>query len=59
MTDLKKPAAAKPETAPEDTLKPEAPKAPEAPTAKEYGGREGPEPTRYGDWENKGIISDF
>lgn len=26
---------------------------------KEYGGRDGPEPTRYGDWENKGIISDF
>lgn len=26
---------------------------------KEYGGREGPEPTRYGDWEKKGIISDF
>ena len=27
--------------------------------AKEIGGREGPEPTRYGDWENNGIISDF
>lgn len=27
---------------------------------KERGGRkEGPEPTRYGDWENKGILSDF
>ena len=26
---------------------------------KEFGGRDGPEPTRYGDWENKGIISDF
>ncbi len=26
---------------------------------KEYGGRDGPEPTRYGDWEKKGIISDF
>jgi hypothetical protein len=21
--------------------------------------RDGPEPTRYGDWENKGIASDF
>ncbi len=29
------------------------------PIAKEYGGRDGPEPTRYGDWEKKGIISDF
>ena len=27
--------------------------------AKESGGPKGPEPTRYGDWENKGIASDF
>jgi hypothetical protein len=26
---------------------------------KELGGQAGPEPTRYGDWEKKGIISDF
>ena len=26
---------------------------------KESGGREGPDPTRHGDWENKGIASDF
>ncbi|MCK0070268.1 DUF1674 domain-containing protein [Kordiimonas laminariae] len=26
---------------------------------KEIGGREGLEPTRYGDWEHGGIISDF
>jgi hypothetical protein len=26
---------------------------------KEIGGGSGPEPTRYGDWEKKGIISDF
>jgi hypothetical protein len=25
----------------------------------ERGGRKGPEPTRYGDWEKKGLISDF
>jgi hypothetical protein len=25
----------------------------------EIDGRDGPEPTRYGDWEKKGIISDF
>ena len=29
------------------------------PRPKEYHGRKGPEPTRYGDWENKGIASDF
>lgn len=27
--------------------------------AKELGGCQGPEPTRYGDWEKKGLISDF
>ena len=26
---------------------------------KELGGRDGPEPIRYGDWEKKGIASDF
>ncbi|WP_282604855.1 DUF1674 domain-containing protein [Pelagibius sp. Alg239-R121] len=26
---------------------------------KEIGGPEGPEPTRYGDWERNGICSDF
>ena len=26
---------------------------------KELGGRDGPDPTRYGDWEKKGIASDF
>lgn len=25
----------------------------------EIGGRDGPEPTRFGDWEKDGIISDF
>ena len=26
---------------------------------KEINGRKGPEPTRFGDWESKGIASDF
>ncbi len=31
-----------------------------APTRpKEFGGRKGPEPTRFGDWEKDGITSDF
>ncbi len=38
-----------------DDLKPE-PK-PELP--KEVGGPKGPEPTRYGDWEQKGRCTDF
>jgi hypothetical protein len=29
------------------------------PMEKEIQGPKGPEPTRYGDWENKGIASDF
>ncbi len=32
---------------------------PSSETAKEVGGRKGPEPTRYGDWEKNGIASDF
>ena len=26
---------------------------------KEHGGRDGPDPVRYGDWERKGIAVDF
>jgi hypothetical protein len=29
------------------------------PAAPEFQGPKGPEPTRYGDWENKGLASDF
>lgn len=29
------------------------------PRPAELGGPEGPEPTRYGDWEKGGIVSDF
>jgi hypothetical protein len=31
----------------------------ESPTAIEVGGTDGPEPTRYGDWEHKGRCYDF
>jgi hypothetical protein len=34
-------------------------KEPQKEQAKEIGGRKDPDPTRYGDWENKGIASDF
>lgn len=34
-----------------------AEKSKEQPT--ELGGRDGPEPVRYGDWENKGLAVDF
>ena len=39
---------------------PPAPEAPPlAPAPKEFGGPKGPEPTRYGDWEQKGRCTDF
>ena len=33
--------------------------AQDRPLPTELGGRDGPEPTRYGDWEKDGVISDF
>ena len=37
---------------------PGSPAVPSAP-APEHGGRDGPEPTRYGDWEKNGRCIDF
>jgi hypothetical protein len=55
VSEDKKPAATE--------KKPPAPaKAPveRPPTRpKEFGGPKGPEPTRYGDWEVNGRVSDF
>lgn len=34
-------------------------KAQVAELPKELGGRDGPEPVRFGDWEKKGIAVDF
>ncbi len=42
-----------------DAGTPAAASHPKAPPPQEIGGREGPEPTRYGDWEVNGICSDF
>lgn len=45
---------------PEAKTKPEtAPKAALAEKPREYGGPKGLEPTRYGDWEQKGRCTDF
>jgi hypothetical protein len=55
MTDDKKPVA-------EAEKKPEAPKPapPEKPKkVEEIGGPPGPEPTRYGDWQFNGKVTDF
>ena len=32
---------------------------PEVKLPREVNGRQGPEPTRFGDWESKGLTSDF
>ena len=37
----------------------EAAEARVAAMPKELGGRDGPEPVRFGDWEKKGIAIDF
>ncbi|HVI60057.1 MAG TPA: DUF1674 domain-containing protein [Luteimonas sp.] len=47
-----------------ETLPPPAPgpaeqSVPETKPAPEVGGREGPDPTRYGDWEKNGRCIDF
>lgn len=35
------------------------PEGKEKPATEETGGPKGPEPTRYGDWEVNGRVSDF
>jgi hypothetical protein len=39
--------------------KPEADETPAKAPPKEIGGPPGPEPTRYGDWQYKGRVTDF
>ena len=48
----------KPDPAPAAEATPE-PKPAAPPKPKEIGGPTGPEPTRFGDWERKGRVSDF
>ncbi|MBW3550261.1 MAG: DUF1674 domain-containing protein [Proteobacteria bacterium] len=54
---------ADPSPRPEDVAETPQVPAPEPPSdeasEQEFGGREGPEPTRYGDWEKNGRCIDF
>jgi hypothetical protein len=69
MTDDPSPPATPPERKPltpaaqralaEAEARRRAAEANAQPAAKEFQGPKGREPTRYGDWENKGIASDF
>ena len=43
----------------EDKKKQDLEQEPEPEPPKEIGGREGPDPTRYGDWEKAGRCIDF
>jgi hypothetical protein len=56
VTPLTMPATAAAARPGQDTDRPAI--TPATPTG-EIGGPEGPEPTRYGDWERKGICVDF
>jgi hypothetical protein len=56
MSDTPKPEAPVPQADAEKTP-PEKTHAEKQP--KEVGGREGPDPVRYGDWEKGGIAVDF
>ena len=47
---------------PDDAAREDAPSLPREAMPElppEFGGREGPEPTRYGDWEKNGRCVDF
>jgi len=44
---------------PEAKPEPQDPKPAKSALPKEIGGPKGPEPTRYGDWERNGRVSDF
>ena len=70
MTDEKTELPAEPEPQEPEGPKPEDPKpggpkrggpkpVVRPPLAKEIGGAPGPEPTRYGDWQHKGRVTDF
>jgi len=69
MTDIAAPEMRLAVSIPVKKLSPEAQRAlaeaearrkvPATAAAKEINGPKGPEPTRYGDWESKGIASDF
>ena len=62
--EMPKPDAPTPEAPKEAAAKEAAAKKAAAKPAKpalppEFGGPSGPEPTRYGDWERNGKVSDF
>jgi hypothetical protein len=53
MTDIKKPAAEA------EKLEPKPVPTEQPKKVEEIGGPPGPEPTRYGDWQFNGKVTDF
>jgi hypothetical protein len=58
MTDEKK-SSPEPRDKKPAPVQPEVKRPPGTNLPKEIGGPKGPEPTRYGDWEVNGRVSDF
>lgn len=59
MSEQAKENPGNPETEAADAAPAAAPETAAKPRPKEIGGREGPEPVRYGDWEKNGRCIDF
>ena len=59
MTDAEEPKRKLTPEAERALAEAEARRTEAAAQSKEQGGPAGPEPTRYGDWERKGIATDF
>ena len=61
MIDRKKPQPISQDPQVEEKGPAQGKPAPAQPAAlpKEIGGAPGPEPTRYGDWQHKGRVTDF
>lgn len=64
MTDAQQPIANQTESVDSDGARPDTDVKPSAehnvsPAQKEIGGRDGLDPTRYGDWEKAGRCIDF
>ena len=56
---LSEPRDPDPEHDPQQTPPETPPRAPGEAPVEEIGGRDGPEPVRYGDWEKNGRCIDF
>ncbi|WP_419816216.1 DUF1674 domain-containing protein [Glacieibacterium sp.] len=61
ITDATQPSELPPELPSELPMptEPDPEMDPSAPPKPEFGGRDGPDPVRYGDWERGGVAVDF